>query len=127
MANGSHQLTAVARDAAGNATTSSTVNVTVDNRLPDVTGLVAAYGFEEASGTTVSDESGTGNAGTISGAARSAAGRFGSALSFDGVNDWVTVPDAASLDLTTGMTPRRAASSALAAGRPRWSRSRPAA
>ena len=51
MANGSHQLTAVARDAAGNATTSSAVNVTVDNRPPDVTGLVAAYGFEEASGT----------------------------------------------------------------------------
>ena len=104
MANGSHQLTAVARDAAGNATTSSAVNVTVDNRPPDVTGLVAAYGFEEPSGTAVSDESGTGNVGTISGATRSAAGRFGSALSFDGVNDWVTVPDAASLDLTTGMT-----------------------
>ena len=104
VANGSHQLTAVARDAAGNATTSSAVNVTVDNRPPDVTGLVAAYGFEEPSGTTVSDESGTGNVGTISGATRSAAGRFGSALSFDGVNDWVTVPDAASLDLTTGMT-----------------------
>ena len=34
----------------------------------------------------------------------SAAGRFGSALSFDGVNDWVTVPDANSLDLSTGMT-----------------------
>ena len=33
-----------------------------------------------------------------------AAGRFGSALSFDGVNDWVTVADASSLDLSTGMT-----------------------
>ncbi|HKO38760.1 MAG TPA: LamG domain-containing protein, partial [Solirubrobacterales bacterium] len=33
-----------------------------------------------------------------------ASGKFGRALSFDGVNDRVDVPDAASLDLTTGMT-----------------------
>ena len=32
------------------------------------------------------------------------AGKYGSALTFDGVNDWVTVADAADLDLTTGMT-----------------------
>ncbi len=31
-------------------------------------------------------------------------GRFGRALSFDGINDWVTVADAASLDLTNAMT-----------------------
>ncbi len=31
-------------------------------------------------------------------------GRFGSALSFDGINDWVTIPDANPLDLTTGVT-----------------------
>jgi hypothetical protein len=31
-------------------------------------------------------------------------GRFGSALSLDGVDDLVTIPDAPSLDLTTGMT-----------------------
>ena len=32
------------------------------------------------------------------------AGKYGGALTFDGVNDLVTVADAASLDLTTGMT-----------------------
>jgi glucose/arabinose dehydrogenase/PKD repeat protein len=68
------------------------------------TGLVAAYGFDEASGTTTTDSSGTGNAGTISGATRTADGRYGGALSFDGVNDRVTVPHTASLALTTGMT-----------------------
>ena len=31
-------------------------------------------------------------------------GRFDKALVFDGVNDWVTINDAPSLDLTTGMT-----------------------
>ncbi len=67
-------------------------------------GLVGAYHFEEASGTTVVDASGKGNKGTISGATPITQGRFGKALSFDGVNDWVTINDAASLDLTTGMT-----------------------
>ena len=101
VANGSRRLTAVARDSDGNTTTSAPVDVNVSNVL---TGLVAAYGFEEASGTTANDDSGSGRTGTISGATRSTAGRFGSALTFDGVNDWVTVPDAASLDLTTAIT-----------------------
>ena len=68
------------------------------------TGLVAAYGFDEASGAAVGDASGRGNAGTIAGATRTASGRYGGALSFDGVNDWVSVADSASLDLTDGMT-----------------------
>jgi hypothetical protein len=42
--------------------------------------------------------------GTISGATWNTQGKFGNALSFDGVNDWVTVADANALDLTTGMT-----------------------
>ncbi|MGH8510415.1 MAG: LamG-like jellyroll fold domain-containing protein, partial [Gammaproteobacteria bacterium] len=70
----------------------------------NTTGLVAAYNFEEASGATVVDASGKGNQGTLSGATRITQGKFGNALSFDGVNDWVTVNDTASLDLTTGMT-----------------------
>ena len=68
-------------------------------------GPVAAYNFEEVSGSKVIDASGQGNHGTRSGTSRIAQGRFGNALSFDGLNDWVTVNDAAaSLDLTTGMT-----------------------
>jgi hypothetical protein len=68
------------------------------------TGLVAAYGFDESSGTTVLDASGRGNTGTVSGATRTASGRYGRALSFDGINDLVTVSDSASLDLGAGMT-----------------------
>jgi hypothetical protein len=67
-------------------------------------GLVGAWGFDEPSGATATDASGRGNTGTISGATRTTAGRFGGALMFDGINDWVTVPDATSLRLTTGAT-----------------------
>jgi hypothetical protein len=101
--NGSHALTAVARDAAGNATTSAPVAVTVSN-APGSVGLVAAYGFEEASGTTALDGSGAANHGTLEGATRVATGRLGRALSFNGTTNDVLVPDAASLDLTNGMT-----------------------
>ncbi|MGH2797258.1 MAG: LamG-like jellyroll fold domain-containing protein, partial [Thermoleophilaceae bacterium] len=69
-----------------------------------VPGLVAAYSFDIGAGTLVRDASGHGNDGTISGALWSSAGKYGSALSFNGVNSWVTVPDAPSLDLTSGMT-----------------------
>ena len=102
---GLHTLRAVARDAAGNETTSTAVTVTVDNTTPPPpTGLVAAWSFDAGTGTTAADATGKGHTGTISGAAWSATGKNGGALSFDGVNDWVTVADANDLDLTNGMT-----------------------
>ena len=64
---------------------------------PPASGLVAAYRAECGFGSSVVDSSGRGNGGRVSGAVWSAAGRFGSALSFDGVNDWVTVADSARL------------------------------
>jgi hypothetical protein len=68
-------------------------------------GLVAAYSFDQASGTTLVDDSGNGNNGTIANATRVGAGRFGSAVQFDGsAGSLVTVPEAASLHLTTGMS-----------------------
>jgi hypothetical protein len=66
-------------------------------------GLVAAYSFDEATGSTVADLSGNGNDGTISGAAWGA-GIHGTGLTFDGQDDWVTIPESDSLDLSTGMT-----------------------
>jgi hypothetical protein len=88
----------------GNSGSPKTVPVTLVLSPAGATGLVAAYGFDEASPTAVTDASGTGNNGTISGATRTASGRFGGALTFDGVNDMVTVPDANSLDLTSALT-----------------------
>ena len=88
---------------AGDAAATYTARFNRDVGAP-VPGLVAAYAFDEAVGLTVGDRSGNGNAGTISGATRALAGRFGGALSFDGVNDWVSVADSASLDLSASMT-----------------------
>jgi hypothetical protein len=104
VANGAHVLTAVARDAAGNQQLSSAVNVTVSNSTTTPGGLVAAYGFNEGTGTAVADASGRGNNGSVSGATWTTSGRFGSALTFNGTSAWVSVPHNASLDLTTGMT-----------------------
>jgi concanavalin A-like lectin/glucanase superfamily protein/copper-binding protein NosD len=107
--NGGHGLNAVTagltdlggNQAARNAVEPQCVNLACK---PASTGLVASYSFNAGSGSSVADGTGTGNNGTISGAAWTSAGKYGSALSFDGVNDWVTIPDAASLDLTNGMT-----------------------
>jgi hypothetical protein len=66
--------------------------------------LVAAYGFDEGSGAVAGDASGEGNDGSISGAAWSSPGRFGNALTFDGSDDRVVVPDDPSLDLSGGLT-----------------------
>jgi hypothetical protein len=96
---GPHTITAVARDASGNAATSAPRQLTVRN-----TGLVAAYGFDEGAGATAADLMG-GHPGQITGgAAWTAAGRLGGALTFDGVDDSVTVADSAEFDLSSGMT-----------------------
>jgi hypothetical protein len=101
VANGPYTLSARARDLAGNATTATAVSVTVSNSaLP--ADLIAAYSFNEGTGPSASDRTGKGHAGTISGAAWTALGRYGNALTFD--NDWVAVADANDLDFTTGMT-----------------------
>jgi uncharacterized protein DUF4038/concanavalin A-like lectin/glucanase superfamily protein/collagenase-like protein with putative collagen-binding domain/fibronectin type III domain protein len=67
-------------------------------------GLVAAYGFEEAGGSTVVDQSGNGNDGQIVDATRTSAGVFGGAISLDGSGVGVDVPDSMSLHLKRGMT-----------------------
>jgi hypothetical protein len=67
-------------------------------------GPVAAYGFDETSGPSAQDASGNANHGTLANVTRSTAGRFGSALSFNGRDSVVTVPSAASLNLSAGMT-----------------------
>src|SRR5256886_17632675 len=53
---------------------------------------------------TARDASGNGNNGLVAWATWTTAGRYGSALTFNGTNALVLVPNAASLRLTAGMT-----------------------
>ena len=82
-----------------NATQSFTLTVNQATQ-----GLVAAYAFNEGTGTTVNDSSGNGNNGTITNATWTTSGKYSDALVFNGTSALVTIPDAASLHLTTGMT-----------------------
>jgi len=68
------------------------------------TGLVASYSFDEGTGSTANDASGNNNRGTVANTTWTTSGKYGNALSFNGTNAVVSVPDAASLRLTTGMT-----------------------
>jgi hypothetical protein len=103
VTNAGHTLTAVARDAAGNITTSAPISVTVSNIIVPTSGLVGHWTFDEGSGSTAADSSGNGNAGTVSGATWTT-GKFNGALSFNGGTAMVTVPDSASLDSTSAVT-----------------------
>jgi hypothetical protein len=67
-------------------------------------GLVAAYGFSEASGTAVKDSTGHGLTGVRTGALMTNFGHTGRGLSFDGDHDQVRIADDNRLDLTKGMT-----------------------
>src|SRR5262249_17206830 len=79
-------------------------NVATATTLAAPSGLVAAYGFDDGSGTAVTDASGNGHTGTIANATWAAAGRYGKALSFNGTSAVVTIPNAAALQLSGGMT-----------------------
>jgi Concanavalin A-like lectin/glucanases superfamily len=66
---------------------------------------VGCWGFDETNGTTALDASGHANNGTyVGGPALGALGVFGTAVSMDGVNDYVRVPDSSSLDVGNAFT-----------------------
>ena len=67
-------------------------------------GLVAAYGFDAGTGTTVADSSLFNNTGTAANTTWNATGKYGKGLTFNGATSRVTVPDANSLDLSSAMT-----------------------
>ncbi|HTR55832.1 MAG TPA: LamG domain-containing protein [Kofleriaceae bacterium] len=71
-----------------------------------VPGLVGWWKLDEGTGTVAADSSGTGNNGTLSGAATWVAGESGDAVAFagDGMNAEVDVPDNVTLQLAGSWT-----------------------
>jgi hypothetical protein len=71
----------------------------------NVVTLVAAYAFEEGSGTTVGDVSNHGHVGTLDGnVAWMTSGAFGGSIILNGIGSGVTIAAAADLDLIGGYT-----------------------
>jgi len=66
-------------------------------------GPVAAWSFNEGTGTTAEDMTGDGNTATIEGA-EWARGKYEDALKFDGEDDVVKVPNSPEFDLTEGFS-----------------------
>lgn len=101
---GSHTITAVARDTSNNTATSSSRTVTVDNYVD----LVAAYGFNN-SGSPRADNSGNGytlDCGSpcpsyTSGGGHSSTGAYDFSSTS---SDWLEIPSESPFDFTTNMT-----------------------
>jgi subtilisin family serine protease len=82
------------RDVAGNAnTTDLAIGFAVGASIPPATsGLKGHWGLDETAGAIAGDSSGNNNFGVlINGAVWNNSGRIGGALSFDGVNDYVSL------------------------------------
>ncbi len=91
VTNGAHTLTAIARDTSGDPATSASVTVTVSNTSvgPTTQGLIGYWNFDEGSGMTVQDTSGSGHNGTVNGASWTT-GKINGALQFAGTSNVVT-------------------------------------
>jgi glucose/arabinose dehydrogenase/chitodextrinase len=98
VSNGIHTIVARARDTSNNVGNSAPVTVTVSNT--QVAGLVAAYSFDEGTGAIANDSSSQGNTATLVNGVAWVAGQHGKAASFDGVNDYITIPNSTSTNIS---------------------------
>ena len=80
------------------------MSVTVSNVVAPPSGPVAAYAFDDGAGTTAADASGHSLTGTLVNGPTWATGKYGSAVSFDGVDDFVDLGNPAALQMTGSMT-----------------------
>jgi hypothetical protein len=133
VANGSHTLSARARDAAGNLTTSTGVSVTVNNVVADTTPPTATAPLRNVALNTVLDPANVPVAVSWSGGdAGSGVARYDLEQSINGGTAWtaVTLPSATATTITQSLAPNASHSTVTASAR--WTareipaRSRPA-
>ena len=98
LSNGSHTFQVRAVSGTETDPTPASYTWTVDTSLPD--SLVGYWRFDETLGTLADDSSTYGNDGAVNGATWTT-GKENGALSFDGTNDRVQLPNSASLSLST--------------------------
>jgi hypothetical protein len=92
-----------ASDAAMNLSGYSNVASAMTPAAPS--GLLAAYAFNEGTGTTTADATGKGHTGRlVGGATWTNTGRYGKAISFNGSTGYVDIGNAADLQITGSMT-----------------------
>src|SRR3989344_8078451 len=78
----------------------SIISVLSSSAVASAPGIVAEYGIDENSGTVINDSSGNNNNGTAQNGPAWSAGKYGSALNFDGIDDSVNIPNSPSLNPT---------------------------
>jgi glucose/arabinose dehydrogenase/PKD repeat protein len=101
--NGSHALSARARDVNGNfGITSGVVNVTVSNPTtpPLPAGLLVGWNFNEGQGRTAADVTGNGNAGSFQNDPVWVPGKYGSGIRLDGSNDYLSALNSPTLNIS---------------------------
>ncbi len=104
LANGSHTVSAVASDAAGNLATAS-ATVTVSNPVSGGgAGPVGYWTFDTLTSNQVLDSSGNNLTGTLSGGVTPGNGKIGQGLVFGGVNGRVSFANDTLTDLTGDLT-----------------------
>jgi chitodextrinase len=92
-----------ATDLAGNPSALSVpTSVTTNGATPSIP--IVAFAFDEATGSIANDASGNGNQGTLINGPTWSAGHSGSAVSFDGINDYVSAGNIAALNGLTAVT-----------------------
>ncbi len=89
--NGSHTLTAIARDGAGNLGTSAPIALTVNNGV--ASGPILHLKFDESSGSVAADSSGNNHSAALANGPTFVAGKIGNALNLDGTNDYGSIGD----------------------------------
>jgi len=103
LKSGINIITVTGTDGVGNPAGSDTITITFIPTFPG-NSLVGAWAFEEGGGGTATDSSGNSNTGTLTNSPTRVAGRHGQAIQLNGNDQFISVADSNSLDLTHSFT-----------------------